>query len=121
MANDGVLSGMSKDVTISMLKILAKYKKGLTLSHINAQSLNNKIDEFLKNPTLTLFASLKHGFFHRLQTVLSALMATRSLEKTEMELEVGLLFLLKTTYRAKLALNHQRKIRQMKRILNIFL
>lgn len=36
----------SKDVTLSMVKILAKQKNGLKICHINAQSLNNKIDEF---------------------------------------------------------------------------
>lgn len=46
MDNDEVLSGNSRDVTMNMIKILANYKKGLTISHINAQSLNNKLDEF---------------------------------------------------------------------------
>lgn len=36
----------SKDVSFSMVKVLAKQRKGLKICHINAQSLNNKIDEF---------------------------------------------------------------------------
>lgn len=38
--------GRSKDTTMNMVRILAKYKKGLKVVHINAQSLNNKVDEF---------------------------------------------------------------------------
>lgn len=38
--------GNSKDTTCNMVRILARQKKGLSLCHINAQSLNNKIDEF---------------------------------------------------------------------------
>lgn len=36
----------SKDVTFNMLRILSKQRKGLKICHVNAQSLNNKIDEF---------------------------------------------------------------------------
>lgn len=36
----------SKDVTANMVNILSKQKEGLNICHINAQSLNNKIDEF---------------------------------------------------------------------------
>lgn len=35
----------SKDVTFSMVKVLAKQREGLKICHINAQSLNNKMDE----------------------------------------------------------------------------
>lgn len=38
--------GSSKGTTINMVKILAKQKNGLSMCHINAQSLNNKLDEF---------------------------------------------------------------------------
>ena len=41
-----VLSGSSRDMTMSMVRILAKYRTGLTITHINAQSLNSKLDEF---------------------------------------------------------------------------
>lgn len=40
------LVGSSIDSTANMVKILAKQKNGINLCHINAQSLNNKIDEF---------------------------------------------------------------------------
>lgn len=37
---------MSRDVLPDMVKILARQKQGIKLCHINAQSINNKIDEF---------------------------------------------------------------------------
>lgn len=40
------ISGGSNDVTVNLVKILAVQRKGFTLCHINAQSLNNKLDEF---------------------------------------------------------------------------
>lgn len=46
MINPNDTHNYSKDTTISMVKILAKQKKGLSFCHINAQSLNNKMAEF---------------------------------------------------------------------------
>lgn len=39
-------NGGSKDGTMNMIRVLAKQKKGVNICHFNAQSLNNKIDEF---------------------------------------------------------------------------
>ena len=36
----------SRDTTFNMVRILAKQRKGIRICHINAQSLNNKTDEF---------------------------------------------------------------------------
>lgn len=36
----------SKDKTFDMIRVLCKQRSGLNVCHINAQSLNNKIDEF---------------------------------------------------------------------------
>lgn len=36
----------SRDVPINMIRVLAKQRNGIKMVHINAQSLNNKIDEF---------------------------------------------------------------------------
>lgn len=36
----------SKDSLFTMIRILAKQKSGLKIAHLNAQSLNNKLDEF---------------------------------------------------------------------------
>lgn len=36
----------SKDATFNMIRVLARQKDGLSICHINAQSLNNKIPEF---------------------------------------------------------------------------
>lgn len=36
----------SKDATFNMLRILSQQKSGLKVVHLNAQSLNNKLDEF---------------------------------------------------------------------------
>ena len=41
-----VLSGGSRDMTMNMVRILDRYRTGLTISHINTQSLNSKLDEF---------------------------------------------------------------------------
>lgn len=38
--------GRSKDLTMNMVRVLARHKKGFKIVHINAQSLNNKVDEF---------------------------------------------------------------------------
>lgn len=46
MDNLNTYSGSSKDVTMNMVRILSKQKEGLKVCHINAQSLNNKSDEF---------------------------------------------------------------------------
>lgn len=46
MNNSGDLNLNPKDVTANMVRILAKQKRGVSICHINAQSLNNKIDEF---------------------------------------------------------------------------
>lgn len=37
---------ISKDNLVNMIRILAGQKKGLNIVHVNAQSLNNKMDEF---------------------------------------------------------------------------
>lgn len=36
----------SKDNTFDMIRVLCRQRTGLNVCHINAQSLNNKIDEF---------------------------------------------------------------------------
>lgn len=46
MTFNGNARGSSKDITMNMIRILANYKKGLRVVHINAQSINNKADEF---------------------------------------------------------------------------
>lgn len=46
MMNPDNISRGSKDMTANMLRILAKQREGVKLCHINAQSLNNKLDEF---------------------------------------------------------------------------
>ncbi|XP_075157620.1 uncharacterized protein LOC142230885 [Haematobia irritans] len=43
---NGLYDSSSRDVTANMVRILAKQKNGLNICHINAQSLNNKLDEF---------------------------------------------------------------------------
>lgn len=40
------ISNSSKDNTFNMIRILSRQKSGLKIVHLNAQSLNNKIDEF---------------------------------------------------------------------------
>lgn len=40
------ISASSNDATMNMLRVLTKIKRGIHINHINAQSLNNKIDEF---------------------------------------------------------------------------
>lgn len=47
MVNDlNSTSVRSRDATFNMIRILAKQRRGIHICHINAQSLNNKTDEF---------------------------------------------------------------------------
>ena len=41
-----VFSENCTDITMNMARILARYRTGLTVSQINAQNLNSKLDEF---------------------------------------------------------------------------
>lgn len=51
MTYDSVHS--SNDVLYNMIRVLARQKSGLKIVHINAQSLNNKMDEFRHNFSLS--------------------------------------------------------------------
>lgn len=60
-------TGGSKDVTMNMVKILAKQRKGFSICHINAQSLNNKMDEFrliFENSTVDIIC-VSETWFHK--------------------------------------------------------
>ena len=48
MVLDSIFSARnsSKVMTMNMVRILLRQKRGIKVLHINAQSLNNKVDEF---------------------------------------------------------------------------
>ena len=108
--------------TMNMIRILARQKRGLKVVLVNAQSLNNKVDEFRyvfeKSDVDIVCISETWLLIHRMDT--SASVATGYTDRIDWVMQAQWLFLWRRTYLAKFVWNLHRTSRIVGRKLNIF-